>query len=150
MPELTLFRFKHAEDSVIGSLSIHTDKTEEFICYTLEDRVREVAGKPVSQWKIAGMTAIPVGRYELKKTWSNRFKKHTLQLMDVPGFTGIRIHSGNFSSQTEGCVLPGTGISDKSIMGAQAVTNSREAVAKIENRVYPLLQAGEQVFITVC
>ena len=94
-------------------------------------------------------TAIPAGRYELKKTWSNRFKKHTLQLMDVPGFTGIRIHAGNSHTDTEGCVLPGTGISDKSLMGAQSVTNSREALAKIENRVYPLLQSGEKVFITV-
>lgn len=149
MTELTLFRFKHSEDSVIGSLSIHTDKAEEFICYTLEDRVREMAGKSVNQWKIPGQTAIPAGRYELKKTWSIRFKKYTLQLMDVPGFSGIRIHAGNTNLDTEGCILPGTGISDKSINGSQAIVRSREALAKVENRVYPLLQAGEQVFIRV-
>lgn len=149
MIELTLFRFKHAKDSVIGSLSIRTDKAEEFICYTLEDRVREVKGQPVAEWKIQGQTAIPVGRYQIKKTWSNRFKRETLQLMDVPGFTGIRIHAGNTHADSEGCILPGTGISDKSIMGAQAVTNSRDAVSKLQDKIYPLLAAGEHVFITI-
>lgn len=149
MIELTLFRFKHAKDSVIGSLSIRTDKAEEFICYTLEDRVREVKGKPVAEWKIQGQTAIPVGRYQIKKTWSNRFKRETLQLMDVPGFTGIRIHAGNTHPDTEGCLLPGTDISENLITGEQAVTRSRDAVAKVESRIYPLLASGEQVFITI-
>lgn len=150
MIELSLFRFKHSEDSVIGSLSMHTDKAEEFICYTLEDRVREIPGKPVDEWKIPGVTAIPAGRYQIKKTWSNRFQLETLQLMDVPGFSGIRIHAGNTHKDSEGCILTGTGISDKSINGAQAVIHSRDALAKLESRVCPLLGSSESVFITIC
>lgn len=149
MAELTLFRFKHTKDSVIGSLSIRTDKAEEFICYTLEDRVREVKGKPVAEWKIQGKTAIPVGRYQIKKTWSNRFKRETLQLMDVPGFTGIRIHAGNTHPDTEGCLLPGMDISENLITGEQTITRSRDAVAKVESRIYPLLASGEEIFITI-
>lgn len=149
MAELNLFRFKHSSDSVIGSLSLQTDKAEQFICYTLEDRVREVTGEPVEKWKIPGSTAIPVGRYEVKHTFSNRFQKYTLQLMSVPGFSGVRIHAGNNHTNTEGCILTGTGIADKSINGAQSITQSRDALSRLEDIVNPLLESGEPIHITV-
>lgn len=107
MIELNLFRFKFSNDSVIGSLSIKKDKVEEFLCYTLEDKIREVKGKSVSEWKVKGSTAIPAGRYEIKRTMSSRFGREMLQIMDVPGFSGIRIHAGNSQEDTEGCVLVG-------------------------------------------
>lgn len=150
MHELTLFRFMYAEDSVIGSLSLRTDKAEQFLCHTLEDRVREQSGMPVEKWKVKGQTAIPVGRYEVKKTKSARFGGDMLQLMDVPGFSGIRIHAGNSAVDTEGCVLTGTDIGDKSITGAQTITHSRDALAKVEAKLFPLLDAGQKVYIMVC
>lgn len=150
MCELTLFRFKFGEDSVIGSLSLKTDKAEEFLCHTLEDKVREVANIPVREWKIKGSTAIPRGRYEVKKTRSTRFGRDMLQLMDVPGFEGIRIHAGNSAKDVEGCVCTGLNIADSSISGTQSITHSREALSKVESRVFPILDAGEKVYITVC
>lgn len=99
----TLRRIEIGEDFTIGDLLIGG----AHICWVCEDRVREVEGVPVEQWKVKGQTAIPMGTYQIKRTWSNRFNATMPQLMDVPGFEGIRIHPGNTAADTEGCLLPG-------------------------------------------
>ena len=79
----------------------------KFQCYTLEDAVREIPGAPVSEYKIKGRTAIPVGSYDLVIDYSNRFKRLMPLLVGVPGFSGVRIHAGNTHEDTEGCILVG-------------------------------------------
>jgi len=76
-----------------------------WLCWTLEDIVREVEGHPVAMWKVKGRTAVPRGTYCVRVTYSNRFKTSLPLLLDVPGFEGIRIHGGNTASDTEGCIL---------------------------------------------
>ena len=93
--ELRLVRNRYSSTSTIGEL--HVDG--RFECFTLEDRVRST--------KVAGATAIPPGRYEISVTWSNRFKRPLPLLMDVPDYTGVRIHTGNKADDTEGCILVG-------------------------------------------
>ena len=51
-------RVQRDEDVTIGVLTIDGS---DFSCFTLEDPVREQAGRPVAEWKIAGETAIPAG-----------------------------------------------------------------------------------------
>ncbi len=96
----------------------HGDITRDDLpqCISLEDEIREIEGVPVEEWKIPGKTAIPAGTYDLKITWSNRFQKMMPQLMNVPGFEGIRIHPGNVATDTEGCILVGTSRSGESIL----------------------------------
>lgn len=72
-----------------------------YLCDTLEDTVRPAGTK------IAGKTAIPAGTYRVKKTMSPRFKKILPEIMNVPGFTGVRIHAGNTVADTDGCLLLG-------------------------------------------
>jgi hypothetical protein len=74
-------------------------------CHTLEDVVR-------SAGKIPGVTAIPAGRYPVIVDWSPKFKKLTPHILNVPGFSNVRIHGGNTVADTDGCVLCGYKIAD--------------------------------------
>lgn len=100
---LKLTRRQSSTKATIGELLI--DGKHE--CYTLEDVVRERLGMPVNEWKIAHETAIPRGTYHVIISYSNRFKKDLPLLLDVPGFSGVRIHPGNRPEDTEGCILVG-------------------------------------------
>ena len=97
MIELTLTRRWFTPKSVIGIL----DYNGAFFCYTLE----EVARKPGV--KIKGETAIPPGEYPFIVSYSPRFKTRLPLIQAVPGFDGIRIHSGNDDKDTSGCILVG-------------------------------------------
>jgi hypothetical protein len=100
---LLLERLQLGKDCTIGSLSIDSD----FECWILEDVVREVKGQPVASWKLPGETAIPYGTYEIDITMSARFKRPLPLLLNVDGYSGIRIHPGNVAANTDGCLLPG-------------------------------------------
>jgi hypothetical protein len=53
------------------------------------------------------MTAIPCGRYEVIVNHSQKLKRRLPLLLNVEGFTGIRIHAGKNERHTEGCILVG-------------------------------------------
>lgn len=111
--KLKLQRTFKAETYTVGKLFIDGI----YFCDTLEDKVRDV--------KIKGITAIPTGKYKVQITMSNRFKKLMPLLINVPNFEGVRIHSGNTSEDTEGCILVGK----NSEPGK--VTNSRNTFKKL-------------------
>ena len=95
--KLKLERIYKAQTYTIGKLSIDDKR----FCDTLEDVVRE------DGVKIYGQTAIPEGKYKVIINQSNRFKCLMPLLVNVPMFDGIRIHSGNTSEDTHGCILVG-------------------------------------------
>ncbi len=74
-------------------------------CKILEDADRHLENNPEA--KVHGQTCIPRGTYQIVIDYSNRFKRELPRLVDVPGFTGVRIHPGNTVEDTEGCLLPG-------------------------------------------
>lgn len=123
--ELVLRRETFTDQSTIGTL----DLNGVFDCYTLEDRVRYGP-------KVPGKTAIPLGRYEVIISWSQRFQKPMPLLLNVPGFEGIRIHSGNTAADTEGCILvgktEGVDVVGQSRVAFQALFAKLKAAAKKE------------------
>lgn len=85
---------------------------DQFSCYTLEDTCR-------SGVKIPGETAIPSGVYSVIISHSKRFGKALPEVLDVPGFTGIRIHAGNTDKDTRGCILVGLNRTENRLMQSQ-------------------------------
>lgn len=109
----------------------------EDVCYTLEDVVREE--------KVYGETAIPYGRYRVVVTFSNRFQRDMPLLLDVPDFSGIRIHPGNTDKDTSGCILVGTGVA----ADGRSITASRAAYERVFERIRAAIGDGEEVWLTV-
>lgn len=85
----------------MGKLFLNGD----FFAFTCEDTDRQLKGDIGK--KVKGKTAIDEGRYEVVCTFSDRFKKYLPLLLNVPCFDGIRIHGGNTSEDSEGCILIG-------------------------------------------
>ena len=112
-------------------------------CRTLEDQVRERPGVPVAAWKIPKQTAIPTGRYRVRLTMSARFGRVLPLLENVPGFSGIRIHSGNVIEDTEGCILVGRRASGRRI------AESRVAFRKLMGRLEHAHHNGNELAIDV-
>lgn len=100
---LQLQREHTVNGATLGSLYVNG----RFEAFTLEDAIREQPGVQVAAWKVNGQTAIPAGAYRVEITPSQRFHRLLPQLLDVPGFSGIRIHPGNTTADTEGCILVG-------------------------------------------
>ena len=101
--KLLLYRTRLHNGWTGGQLYIN----DEFLCFTLEDQVREKDGVPVEKWKVYGETAIPRGTYEVVLQTSPKFGPDTITLLKVEGFEGIRIHAGNSAKDTEGCIIVG-------------------------------------------
>ena len=110
MSNYLAFRLQREEfttESTVGKLYFRLSDRDPWtwLCWALEDVVREVPGEPVEAWKVKGQTAIPRGIYTVHVAYSNRFKTDLPLLLDVPGFEGVRIHGGNTAADTEGCIL---------------------------------------------
>lgn len=88
-------RIYKGESYTIGKMYLNG----EYFCDTLEDAIRPV--------KIPNETAIPAGTYKVEVTYSPRFKRNLPLLVDVPNYTGIRIHNGSNKDHTSGCILVG-------------------------------------------
>lgn len=64
------------------------------------------------------ISCIPSGRYQVQWTRSNRLSKlkgedvFTYEILNVPGRSGIRMHSANYYYHLEGCIALGSAHKD--------------------------------------
>ena len=88
---LVLVRDAYTETAVLGRLFLGGT----CICYTLENRLK----------------AIPCGTYNIENSKSPKFKRELPLIYGykVAESRGIRIHAGNTSKDSAGCVLVGMG-----------------------------------------
>lgn len=109
-------------------------------CFTLEDQDRrlEAGGK-----KLTGQTAIPLGIYPVVIDMSQRFGRLMLHVLNVPQFDGVRIHAGNTTADTAGCILVGQDI-DRDVL-----QRSRAALNELQPEVQAALDRGEPVSLTI-
>jgi hypothetical protein len=130
---LDLIRDTYTSKTTIGKLYIDGI----YQCDTLEDVVRP-AGE-----KVYGETAIPSGEYEVVINFSTKYQRPMIQLLGVPMFQGIRIHSGNKAEDTEGCILVGTR------KWTDWVTNSVKAYTPLFNKIDKAFEANDKITIKI-
>ena len=146
--ELTLTRIAKKKTYTIGRLAIKEQVSdermekavEEYFCDTLEPTWRDYKN---GARKMKGCSAIPEGRYAVVISWSPKMQKWLPILLGVPMFTGIRIHAGNTSADTEGCILVG----ENRKVGM--VVNSNIWLKRLKDKIVAAKERGEAVWITV-
>lgn len=130
----------------------------KYYCDTIEDKDRGIdKTTPLSKIKsvkIANKTAIPTGTYDLtmkvqspKYLKSNTFvrycKAYMPRILNIPGFDGVLLHTGNTAEDSSGCIILGY---NKTI---GKVLDSMSAF----KQVYPILKAasdkGDRISITI-
>ena len=146
--ELVLKRIAKKKGYTIGKLYVKQPIIDEYlrgekfiyICDTLEPQWRDYAK---GARKIKGKSAIPEGRYPIVITFSPTFKKWLPLLVNVPRFSGIRIHAGNTAKDTQGCILVGLNLKKGMVL------NSRKYVEIIKSKIVEAKNKGEAVWIEV-
>ena len=116
--EIVLNRKWKKPNYTIGTLSIDG----KYFCETLEDTDRGLKDtmdvNEIKAIKKPHITAIPAGTYQVTlnvvspKFGSRKFYKEVCngkvpRLLNVKGFDGVLIHSGNKAEDTDGCILVG-------------------------------------------
>lgn len=116
----------------------------------LEDKVRTLVDlnhdgdfDDLNEGKIHGKIAIPAGTYKVIITYSEHFKRVLPLLVDVHGYEGIRIHSGNTDIDTEGCII----IGKNDVKGK--VTNSKFWTEQLISKIKSALDKKEEVTIEI-
>jgi hypothetical protein len=141
--KLDLYRESSTPKSTPGRLHVE----DVFECFTLED--------PVRDHKVDRVTAIPAGTYDITITRSNRFSALASQkakkpidvflplLNNVPGFDGVRIHTGNYATETEGCILVGAS------RNVDVIYESRKAFDRLFQKISDALARKETVSLEI-
>jgi len=129
---LTVTRQIADNECTIGQMSVDGI----FECYTLEP-------PPLPNIDpIAPKGCIPPGTYNVTITFSGHFQRDMPLVNDVPNFSEIRIHPGNFPANTEGCCCVGETSGKDQIL--QSVAAFEPLFAKIKTAI----DSGDTVRIT--
>ena len=145
--KITVVRKILNECDTIGDLYVsypEEPETLNFVCNTLEDKVRNPKGTKKEEFKkIYGETAIPYGTYRVVITYSNAFQKKLPEILNVPLYEGIRIHTGNHKDDTFGCLILGD--SPKISQTKSWVYNSKKNFDKFMKILEPAIKKGRVI-----
>lgn len=130
-----------------------------FSCNTMEDKDRGLTQmmplSKIKEVKVAAMTAIPSGTYVVNmntispkyslKPWyfKNCHGGRVPRLENVPGYSGVLIHTGNTAKDTAGCLLVGK----NDVVGM--ITQSKPTFLKLYDLMYKAYKKGETIKITI-
>jgi hypothetical protein len=138
--KLLLKRIFRGDKYTIGHLYIDGN----YYCDVLEDVDRELSNdmseEEIKKIKVYGKTAIPTGRYKIEVTYSPKFKRYLPILLNVRGFSGIRIHSGNTAEDTLGCLLVGFNKEKGKVLNSRVTSDKLTAL---------LRNCEEEIHITI-
>jgi hypothetical protein len=152
--KLVLKRIAKKSNYTIGKL--YVDGT--YFCDTLEDTDRGLSDSmkitEIQSKKVYGETAIPTGVYDVTlnvyspKFGAKSFYKEVCngylpRLLNVKGFDGILIHSGNKPTDTLGCILVG----ENKAVGQ--VLNSQTTFKKLYTALKQAVDNGDSITIRI-
>ena len=152
--ELVIDRKWKKQNYTISNLTIDG----EWFCNVLEDTDRNLDDsmsiEEIKNLKKTSITAIPRGTYEISlDITSPKYSKIPFykelcngklpRLLNVKGFDGILIHSGNTDKDTSGCLLVG----QNKVKGQ--VVNSRETFKKLYKLLKDRKMKGEKITIKI-
>ena len=150
--ELILERIAKRKTYTVGRLYIQRRVNDEYLagtenqyfCDTLEPTWRDYKN---GAYKVKGRSAISEGRYAVVISYSPKFKAWLPILLGGPEFNrkwqGIRIHAGNCSEDTEGCILVGKN------REVGKVLDSRIWVHRLKQKIVEAKDRGEAVWLTI-
>ena len=141
--KLKLKRIARKSDYTIGRLYINGHLFSDVLEDTDRGLQKDMTLEEIKKLKIKGRTAIPTGTYTIIITYSPKYKKQMPLLLSVPGFEGIRIHSGNTHKDTEGCLLVG----ENKEVGK--VLNSRYTYNRLFTKLKEAFDRGETITIEI-
>lgn len=137
--KIKLIRKYRKETYTIGKLYLDG----VYFCDTIEDRDiglnNDMGLAEIMAKKRYGETAIPYGTYDVEITYSPKYKRMMPEIKGVKGFSGIRIHSGNTSKDTLGCLIVGKNTQ------VGIVTESR----KTYNALFALMKDKKDITIEI-
>jgi hypothetical protein len=151
--ELKVIRRWKKETYTIGEFYVDGQRFSD----TCEDRDRGLSQDmpldEIKRRKIYGKTAIPTGTYEIQMTYSPKFasrqfaKKYhgkVLQIMDVKGYYGVRIHPFNTAEESYGCIAVGRNLEKGKVLQSTA-----HYLRLLEEHVLPAMRRGERITLTI-
>ena len=150
---ITVDRKWKKDTYTIGKISIDGKPFAD----TVEDRDRGLSDSmslaKIASLKVYGKTAIPTGTYELqmtnspkfaKRAWAKKYNGKVIQIMNVKGFSGVRIHPLNSAEDSLGCI----GVGKNTVKGM--VTQSTVYYYKlVDEYIMPAIRRGEKITITI-
>ena len=136
---IELVRIALKDTYTIGKLYVDG----KYFSDVIEDKDRgldsSMTESEILEKKVKGETAIPTGHYVINITYSPKYKRMMPLLLDVKGFSGIRIHSGNTAKDTEGCLIVGK---NKKV---GMVLESRDTY----KRLFKMMEGQEEITIDI-
>jgi hypothetical protein len=111
-----------------------------YICETCEDADRHIED---GGEKVYGETAIPRGLYKVVLSHSAHFNRTLPEILNVPRFSGVRIHGGNTAADSLGCILVGR------VRMADGIANCAATVQRIIDMIESAEEHGEMVTLEV-
>lgn len=150
--KLTLKRIAKKPTYTIGKLYIEN----KYFADTIEDTDRglrqDMPLEEIKKKKVYGKTAIPTGTYEVTlNVISPKYSRSAFmrqyangakvpRLLNVKGWEGVLIHTGNYASDSLGCLIVGKNTK------VGMVTDSRNTFIKLYKE---LQKAKDKIFITI-
>lgn len=151
--KLTIDRKYKKENYTIGKLYINGEYFSDVIEDTDRDLTKDMSEDEIYEKKIYGKTAIPKGIYEIKMTYSPKFHNRQWakmtsgkvpQIMNVPCWSGVRIHPANEASELLGCIAPG-----KNTKKGMVTSSTHYYTVLVIDHIFPAIENGENVQIEI-